>query len=70
MGNFYRLEADGPLHPEVSSVGRAGMAEDLLLLALDDLGLSSGTPFHVDVAVSLVISRGHSQGDVVVHVWL
>ncbi len=46
------------------------MAEDLLVLALDHLGLSSGTPFHVDVSVALVVSRGHPQGDVVVQVWL
>ena len=70
MGDFDGLEADWPLHPEMSSVGRAGVTEDLLVLALDDLRLPSGAPFHVDVAVTLVISRGHPQGDVVVQVWL
>lgn len=45
------------------------MPEELPLLILDHLGLPSGTPLHVDVAVALIICRCHSQVDGVVNIW-
>jgi len=64
------LEADRSLHPESARVWRTGMAEDLLGLILDDLGLTRGHPLHVDVAVALVVGGRDPQGHCVVAVWL
>jgi len=46
------------------------MAEDLPLLVLNDLRLPSRTPLHVDVPVTLVVSGGYLEVDIVVQVRL
>ncbi len=61
MGDLDGLKANRPLHPEMPRVWGAWVMKNLLGIILDDFRITSSHPFHVNVAVALIVCGRNPQ---------